>query len=406
MLSTEHSGLLDKIWQFYWPATDLKPLTVVDSLNSLLFIKQLDESASEKEKNTVPGTPENLVVKPEEQNFRWSSFQHKDPESLYELFTGKPGVLDFAKAHPAYSRMERFGKEDRILIPPRDILAKIIALINQLGPIDNTVRTEMVDYLVQKSQAPKKTKDTEFEPVREEKIPEKKARHSVTTHKSKVSKSIYKVLAFVFLGALAVALLYFNWKTPTRRTENISSPGLAKNIKQNDSLTSSTPVNADLKKDTVFGAKQIETTNIASSRKDTIATTNASPPKDTITTVSKKVPVTIAATSTSKKADAEPTSIPVERLKELPEVQTERNEKAPETAINSKGRYKIAGKAYFHDEPDESTRRNAFVIHWNNSYATLEALDETTNFIYVEFRNHKKQVSKGWLRKKDLIPLD
>ncbi len=64
--------------------------------------------------------------------------------------------------------------------------------------------------------------------------------------------------------------------------------------------------------------------------------------------------------------------------------------------------YKIISKAYFHNEPDESTRRNAFVNHWNNSHTTLTALDEKNGFIYVVFQNDLKQTSKGWLRKKDL----
>jgi hypothetical protein len=68
-------------------------------------------------------------------------------------------------------------------------------------------------------------------------------------------------------------------------------------------------------------------------------------------------------------------------------------------------RYKVISKAYFHDQPDESTRRNAFINHWNNSYATLNPLREKNGFIYVVFTNQMKQVSYGWLLKKDLRAL-
>ncbi len=64
-------------------------------------------------------------------------------------------------------------------------------------------------------------------------------------------------------------------------------------------------------------------------------------------------------------------------------------------------KYKLASKkAYFHNEPDESTRRKAFIVHWNN--AVIEALDEQNGFIYVIYTNHLGQTSKGWLNKKDL----
>ncbi len=71
----------------------------------------------------------------------------------------------------------------------------------------------------------------------------------------------------------------------------------------------------------------------------------------------------------------------------------------PETD-NSLGRYKVRSKAYFYNEPDETTRRNAFIIHWNN--AILTPLGDRDGFVYIVFTNHLGQTSRGWLRKKDL----
>ena len=65
------------------------------------------------------------------------------------------------------------------------------------------------------------------------------------------------------------------------------------------------------------------------------------------------------------------------------------------------GSYKVKSKAYFHNEPDETTRRNAFIVHWNN--AVLHPLKEQGDFVYIVFTNHLGQTSKGWLRKQDLI---
>lgn len=62
--------------------------------------------------------------------------------------------------------------------------------------------------------------------------------------------------------------------------------------------------------------------------------------------------------------------------------------------------YMVTSKAYFYNTPDETSRRNAFVVPSNT--AILNALDEQNNFILVEFRNQLGQSSKGWLQKKDL----
>nr|WP_294796001.1 serine/threonine-protein kinase [uncultured Mucilaginibacter sp.] len=57
--------------------------------------------------------------------------------------------------------------------------------------------------------------------------------------------------------------------------------------------------------------------------------------------------------------------------------------------------------AYFHDRPNEASKRAANINQWNN--ARLKAIDDQNGFIYVVYTNDKGQTSKGWLRKKDLI---
>lgn len=74
--------------------------------------------------------------------------------------------------------------------------------------------------------------------------------------------------------------------------------------------------------------------------------------------------------------------------------------KEPEKKEGSVGKYKVVNKAYFHNEPDEGTRREAFIIHWNN--AVLQPTEERNGFVYVVFTNHLGQTSRGWLRKSDL----
>ena len=81
----------------------------------------------------------------------------------------------------------------------------------------------------------------------------------------------------------------------------------------------------------------------------------------------------------------------------------------PDTNVNvtadSKS-YKVKSKAYFYNQPDGSTRRNAFITHWDNRYATLKALNDKDGFVYVVFTNYQGQVSKGWLLKSDLSPVE
>jgi len=63
----------------------------------------------------------------------------------------------------------------------------------------------------------------------------------------------------------------------------------------------------------------------------------------------------------------------------------------------------LADYAYFHNEPNEESKRKANLNKWNK--ARLVAEDDQNGYIYVEFTNRKGQVSKGWLDKKDLVQI-
>ena len=67
------------------------------------------------------------------------------------------------------------------------------------------------------------------------------------------------------------------------------------------------------------------------------------------------------------------------------------------------GQYKVqSDRAYFHNEPNDASRRIAYMIPSND---VIVALKEDNGFIYVEFTNSRGQTSKGWLRKQDLTAI-
>ena len=59
-----------------------------------------------------------------------------------------------------------------------------------------------------------------------------------------------------------------------------------------------------------------------------------------------------------------------------------------------------ATRAYFYDSSNERSRRNSFLAKWNSP--ELTAIDEKNGFIYVEFFTVNGEITKGWLRKRDL----
>lgn len=107
-------------------------------------------------------------------------------------------------------------------------------------------------------------------------------------------------------------------------------------------------------------------------------------------------PVTAGDTPHAKPAEPTPQRDPVE-----PQGASIRQVSAVQEHTGA-ARYKVRSRAYFHNEPDVTSRRAAFITHWNN--AVLTPQKESGDFVYIVFKNHLGQTSRGWLRKDELIP--
>ncbi|MBA2746440.1 MAG: protein kinase [Flavisolibacter sp.] len=72
----------------------------------------------------------------------------------------------------------------------------------------------------------------------------------------------------------------------------------------------------------------------------------------------------------------------------------------PVTPHTTVGTFRVlATRAYFHNEPDASARRNAFMVPSND---LVTGIEEKNGFIYTSFTNSRGQTSNGWLKKTDL----
>ena len=110
-------------------------------------------------------------------------------------------------------------------------------------------------------------------------------------------------------------------------------------------------------------------------------------------------------------AKKEPTPLPAERMRTKSVPSEERAKVATTEPAGRSSRitesvsYTVAGpQVYFHNQPDPSTRRNAFINRWNK--AVLKPLDEKNGFVYIVYTNQWGQTSKGWMPKKQLKQLN
>ena len=86
MITGELKSKVDSIWDTMWAGGIANPLTVIEQLTYLLFIKRLDELQTLKEKKAsrTGKAIEDPIFSKKQDGLRWSRFKDLDPETMFE----------------------------------------------------------------------------------------------------------------------------------------------------------------------------------------------------------------------------------------------------------------------------------------------------------------------------------
>jgi len=157
MITGELKNKIDKIWEVFWTGGVTNPLSVIEQLTYLLFIKGLDESQKrqEQEVELLGGDLENPVYSDAQRNLRWSSFKELEAEQMYQLFTRlddeNPGVFQFIKGiGKEGSSFARYMKDAIFMIPKPRILERVVSLLDAIPMEDRDTKGDVYEYLLSK----------------------------------------------------------------------------------------------------------------------------------------------------------------------------------------------------------------------------------------------------------------
>mgnify|MGYP001377720889 FL=1 len=157
MITGELKSQVDKIWEAFWTGGISNPLTVIEQFTYLLFIRRLDErQLLEEKKANIAGIPiQNEIYSSAEKELRWSSFKHKDPQTLFDLFT-KPQVNGLT----VFEHMKEIGegagvfaqymKGATFMIPTPRLLDQVVQMIDKIQMDDRDTKGDLYEYLLSK----------------------------------------------------------------------------------------------------------------------------------------------------------------------------------------------------------------------------------------------------------------
>ena len=151
MITGELKNKVDKIWEIFWTGGITNPLEVIEQFNYLLFIKQLDEVETRKERDAnILGIPYEGIFPADCQQYRWSKFKNLgDANEIYDLMMN--GVFPFIKnLHPdGESAYSKYMGDAIFKIPTPALLTKVIDGIDGLN-LQGDSKGDLYEYLLSK----------------------------------------------------------------------------------------------------------------------------------------------------------------------------------------------------------------------------------------------------------------
>ena len=155
MITGELKSKVDAIWDTMWSGGVSNPLTVIEQLTYLLFIKRLDELHTLKERKVARtgGAIEDPIFSKRQDHLRWSRFKESAPEQMFA--TVKDEVFPFIKSLGATGDGEgttysRHMKDALFIIPTPRVLASVVDKLDGIAMADRDTKGDLYEYMLGK----------------------------------------------------------------------------------------------------------------------------------------------------------------------------------------------------------------------------------------------------------------
>ena len=164
MITGEVRNKIDGIWETFWTGGLTNPLSVIEQVTYLLFIKLLDDNQIKKERNAhaLGVQPKNLLfdsgnyvdekenIDEPYSNLRWSVFKHFEPQELFN--TVKDKVFPFIKQinNGKDTAFSKYMNDAVFMVPTPRVLVKVVDGLDDLDLNNKDMMGDVYEYLLAK----------------------------------------------------------------------------------------------------------------------------------------------------------------------------------------------------------------------------------------------------------------
>ena len=150
-MDTDLRNKIDRIWEYFWTGGITNPLSVIEQITYLLFIKGLDDIEIRNEKDDVfLGITSNRIFDSDHQNCRWSIFKDYEAGKMFKNM--QENVFPFIKSlgNTKNSNYSKYMQDALFLVPTPLMLQKVVTGIDGLPMKDRDTKGDVYEYLLSK----------------------------------------------------------------------------------------------------------------------------------------------------------------------------------------------------------------------------------------------------------------
>lgn len=150
-MEQETKSIIDRIWTNFWEGGVTNPLTVIEQITYLLFIKGLDDIDIAHEKSDhMLGIKSKRIFDEKHQECRWSIFKNYPAEKMYKI-VGED-VFPFIKSlsNNKNSGYAKYMEDAIFIIPTPIMLQRVVTAIDKLKMKDRDTKGDVYEYLLSK----------------------------------------------------------------------------------------------------------------------------------------------------------------------------------------------------------------------------------------------------------------
>jgi type I restriction enzyme M protein len=150
MVNSALKSKIDSLWLDFHSGGITNPITVIEQISYLMFIRLLDITESRNEKRAARlGKSFKRIFPETKKHLRWSHFRNQGGETMLKVVRDE--VFPFLRTElPERSAVGKFLKDANCLIPNGNLLVRAVNAVEELPLTQGDTKGDLYEYLLSK----------------------------------------------------------------------------------------------------------------------------------------------------------------------------------------------------------------------------------------------------------------